>query len=87
MQELDAGLQVGSHQSGVKGENHLPQTPGHASFGGAQDIIVFLGCKCTLLTCVQFFLYQYPQVCFCSAALNTVITQSVLVLVIDLTHV
>jgi len=36
--ELDAGLQVGSHQSRSEGQNHLPQPAGHASFDAAQDM-------------------------------------------------
>ncbi|NXC65955.1 LBN protein, partial [Anhinga anhinga] len=46
---LDAALQVGSHQSRVEGQNHLPRPAGHASFDAAQDTLGFLGCKCTLL--------------------------------------
>jgi len=47
--ELDAGLQVGSHQSGVEGQNHLPRPAGHTAFDAAQDTIHVLGCKRTLL--------------------------------------
>jgi len=43
--ELDAGLQVGSHQSGAEGQNPLPQPAGHASLDAAQDTVGFLGCK------------------------------------------
>ena len=46
--ELDAGLQVGSHESGVKGLNPLPRPAGHASLDAAQDVVGFLGCECTL---------------------------------------
>jgi len=46
--ELDAGLQVGSHQSGVEGRNHFPQPVGHAAFDAAQDTVGLLGCKCML---------------------------------------
>jgi len=42
--ELDAGLQVESDQSGVKGQNHLPRPAGHASLDAAQDTVGFLGC-------------------------------------------
>jgi len=41
--ELDAGLQIGSHESGVKGQNHLPQPAGHASLDAAQDTVGPLG--------------------------------------------
>jgi len=37
--ELDTGLQVGSHQSGVKGQNPLPRPAGHAAFDAAQDMV------------------------------------------------
>ncbi|KAK4806146.1 hypothetical protein QYF61_001069 [Mycteria americana] len=78
--ELDAVLQVGSHERGVEGENRLPRPAGHASFDAAQDTIGFLGCECTLPAHVQFFIHQYPQVLLCRAALNAFITQSVLIL-------
>ncbi|KAK4811172.1 hypothetical protein QYF61_019803 [Mycteria americana] len=78
--KLDAVLQVGSQESGVEGENHLPRPAGHASFDAAQDTIGFLGCECTLLAHVQFFIHQYPQVLLLSAALNPFIPQSVLIL-------
>jgi len=32
--ELDAGLQVGSHQSRAEGQNPLPQPAGHAAIDG-----------------------------------------------------
>ena len=47
--ELDAGLQVGSHQSEAEGQNHLPWPAGHASLDADQDTIGFLGCECTLV--------------------------------------
>jgi len=37
--ELDAGLQVGSHENGVKGQNPLPRPAGHASLDAAQDTL------------------------------------------------
>jgi len=57
---LDTGLQVGSHKSGVKGQNPLPQPGGHAAFDAAQDMFGLLGCKLVLLAHVQFFVHQYP---------------------------
>jgi len=45
--ELDAGLQVGSHESRVEGQNPLPQPAGYASLDAAQDTVGFLGCKPT----------------------------------------
>jgi len=67
--ELDAGLQVGSHKSGVKGKNPLPQPAGHTSLGAAQDMVGFPGCKCTLLAYVELLIHQYPQVLLLGAAL------------------
>ena len=43
--ELDAVLQVGSHESGGEGQNPLPRPASHASFDAAQDTVGFLGCK------------------------------------------
>jgi len=43
--ELDTGLQVGSDESGVNGQNPLPWPAGHASLDAAQDTVGFLGCK------------------------------------------
>ncbi|KAJ7420830.1 Cohesin subunit SA-2 [Willisornis vidua] len=40
--ELDTALQVGSHQSKVKGQKHLPQPAGHAAFDATQDTVGFL---------------------------------------------
>ncbi|KAK4826482.1 hypothetical protein QYF61_009478 [Mycteria americana] len=59
--ELEAALQVGSHQSRAEEQNHLPQPAGHASFDAAQDIVGCLGCECTLSAHVQLFIHQYPQ--------------------------
>ncbi|KAK4815509.1 LOW QUALITY PROTEIN: hypothetical protein QYF61_003067, partial [Mycteria americana] len=76
--ELDAILQVRSHQSGVEGQNHLPRPAGHASFDAAQDMVGLLGCEHTLLAHVQLFVHQYPQVLSCRAALDHIIPQPVL---------
>ena len=87
LQELDTVLQVGSHQSEVEGQNHLPRPAGHTSFDAAQDAIGFLGCECTLPAHVQLLTHQYPQAPLCRAALSPLIAQPVLVLGIALTHV
>ncbi|KAK4818202.1 hypothetical protein QYF61_008586 [Mycteria americana] len=76
--ELDALLHVRSHQSRVKGQNHLPRPAGHASFDAAQDAVGFLGCKCTLLAHVQLFIHQYLQVLLRRAALYHIIPQPIL---------
>jgi len=75
--ELDTGLQVGSHQCRAEGQNPLSRPAGHAAFGAAQDMAGFLGCKCTLVTHVQLFTHQYPQVLLGRAALNPFIPQPV----------
>ncbi|KAK4824113.1 hypothetical protein QYF61_010736 [Mycteria americana] len=85
--ELDAVLQVGSHQSGVEGQNHLPQRAGRASFDAAQDTVGPLGCEHTLPAHVQLFIHQYPQVLLCRAALNPFIPQPVLILGVALSQV
>ena len=54
--KLDAGLQVGSHQSGVAGQNPLPGAAGHASSDVAQDMVRFMGCESTLLGHVDLLL-------------------------------
>jgi len=43
--ELDAGLQVGSQESGIKGQNHLPHPAGHTSLDAVQGTVGFLGCN------------------------------------------
>ncbi|KAK4827094.1 hypothetical protein QYF61_014196 [Mycteria americana] len=85
--ELDAVLQVGSHQSRAEGQNHLPRPAGHAAFDAAQDTVGFLGCECTLLGHIQLFIHQYPQVLLHRAALNPFIPQPVLILGADPTQV
>jgi len=42
--ELDAGLTVGSHQSGVEGQKPLPGPAGHTAFDAAQDIDSYGAC-------------------------------------------
>ncbi|KAK4829013.1 hypothetical protein QYF61_001769 [Mycteria americana] len=77
--ELDAVLQVGSHQSGAERQNHIPRPAGHTSFDAAQDMVGLLGCECTLSAHVQLFIHQYPQVLLCRAALNPFISQPLLI--------
>ncbi|KAK4823520.1 hypothetical protein QYF61_003029 [Mycteria americana] len=85
--ELDAVLQVGPHESGVEGQNHLPQPVGHASSDAAQDIVGFLGCKHTLPGHVELLINQHTQVLLLRAALNPFSAQTVFVLGIAPTHV
>jgi len=77
--ELDAGFQVGSHKSGVKGQNPLPRPAGHAALDAAQDKGGFLGCKHTLVACAELLIHQYPQVLLLRAALEPLSTQPGLV--------
>ncbi|KAK4825745.1 LOW QUALITY PROTEIN: hypothetical protein QYF61_002184 [Mycteria americana] len=76
--ELDAVLQVGSHQSRAEGQNPLPRPAGHASFDAAQDAVGFLHCECTLSAHVQLFIHQYPQGLLHRAALDHIIPDDVL---------
>jgi len=85
--ELDAGLQVGSDQSGAEGQNPLARPAGHAAFGAAQNTVGLLGCEHTLLGHVQLFIPKYSQVLFSRAALHPFIPQPVLILGIALIHV
>ncbi|KAF1457511.1 Kelch-like protein 1, partial [Spheniscus mendiculus] len=70
---------VGSHQSRVEGQNHLPRPAGHASLDAAQDTIGLLGRERTLLAHVQLFIHQYSQVLLGRAALNPFIPQPVVI--------
>jgi len=75
--ELDAGLQVGSHQSRVKVQDHLPRPAGHAAFDAARDMVGFVDCKHTLLAHVCLFIHLYPQVLLSSTSLIPLIPQLV----------
>jgi len=68
--ELDAGLQVGSQESRVKGQNPLPRPAGHAALDAAQDTVGFLGGKRTLPAHVELLIHQYPQGLLLRAALE-----------------
>ncbi|KAK4831745.1 hypothetical protein QYF61_018943 [Mycteria americana] len=85
--ELNTVLQVGSHESGAEGQNHVPRPAGHTSFEAAQDTIGFLGCEHTSPALTQFFIHQYLQVLLRRAALNPLIAQPVSMVGIALTQV
>ncbi|KAK4825246.1 hypothetical protein QYF61_025645, partial [Mycteria americana] len=85
--ELNTVLQVGSHQSGVEGQNPLIQPAGHTPFDAAQDTVGLLGCERTLLAHVHLFIHQYPQVLLRRAALSPFIPQPVLILGVAPTQV
>jgi len=78
--ELDAVLQMRSHQSRVKEQDPLPCPAGHATFDAAQDVVGFLGCKCTLSDHVELLINEHTQVLLLRAALNPFSAQSVFVL-------
>lgn len=59
---LDIVLPMGAHESQAEGDNHLPCPAGHSYFDAAQDTAGLLGCKCTLLACVNLFVHHNPQV-------------------------
>jgi len=85
--QLDAGLQVGSHQSRIEGQNHLPCPAGHTSLDAAQDMVGSLGCERSLPGHIELLVNQHPQVLLGRAALNPVSAQPVFVLGIALTRV
>ncbi|KAF4788915.1 mRNA cap guanine-N7 methyltransferase [Turdus rufiventris] len=82
--ELNAALQVGSHQSRAEGQNPLPA--GHTGLDAAQDSIGFLGYKHTLLAQAQPLIQQNPQVLLGRVALNLFNSQSALILGVILTQ-
>jgi len=84
---LDAGLQVGSDESGVKGQNPLPRPAGHAALDAAQGMVGFLDCKHTFPARVELLIQQYPQVLLLRAALEPLSGQPVLVFGIAPSHV
>ncbi|KAK4825708.1 hypothetical protein QYF61_002067 [Mycteria americana] len=85
--ELNAVVQLGSHESGVEGQNHLPRPAGHTSFDAAQDTVGFLGCKRQLPAHGELLINQHPRVLLLRAALSPFSIQPVFVLGIALTHV
>jgi len=70
---------VGSHQSRVEGQNHLPRPACHASLDVAQDMVGVLGCKRTLVAHVQLFICKYLQVLLSRSARNPFTPQPVLI--------
>jgi len=85
--ELDARLQVGSHQSRAEWQNHLLQPADHTAFDVAQAMVNLLDCKHTLLGHVELLVNQHPQVLLGRAALNPFSIQPVFVLDIAPTNV
>lgn len=60
--EAGAALQVGSRQSRVEWQNHLPHPVGQIAFAVAQDTDGLLCCRPTLPGHVQVFFHQHYQV-------------------------
>jgi len=52
---------VGSHQRGLEGQNPLPESADHASFGAAQNKVDLLGFECTLLSHVELRSTNSPK--------------------------
>jgi len=69
--ELDAGLQVGYHQSRAVGQNQ-------------QDTAGLLGCEHTLLGRVELLINQQPQVLLLTSAPNSFSTQPIFILFLAL---
>jgi len=67
---------VGSDESGVKGQNHLPRPAGHASLDAAQDMVGLLGCKRILLAHVELLIHQFPPILLLRAVLEPLSTLS-----------
>ena len=84
--ELDAGLQVRSHQSGAEGQNHLPQPAAQASLDAAQDTVGLLGCELTFVAHVKLFIHQCLQILLDRAALSPFIPQPGLIVGVALTQ-
>jgi len=84
---MDAGLKIGSHQSRVEGQNHLPRPAGHASVDAAQVMVGLLGCECTFLGHVELLINQHSKVLLGTAALIPFSTQLLFVLETALTNV
>jgi len=60
--ELDAVLQVVSQKGRVRGQNHLPRPTGHNSVDATQDIVGFVGWKCTLQAHVSSLINWHPWI-------------------------
>lgn len=56
--ELNTLLQVRSHEIGTE-KKHLSQLANYTSFSAGQDMVDFLGCKCTLPAHVKLFVHWY----------------------------
>lgn len=48
-------------QSGLEGQNHLPQPAGHTAFDVAQDSIGFHGCECNCQVMLSFLSTNSPK--------------------------
>ena len=66
-----------AHQCRVEGQDHVPQTPGHASFDRVQDMFGFQGGE-ILLAHVQLPIHQHPQDLFSRAVLSSFVSQLLL---------
>lgn len=63
-----------------RGGESLPSDSGYTSFDIDQDMVAFLGCKCTLLSHAVFLISEHFQVLLFRAALNSLFALPVNVL-------
>jgi len=71
---------MGSYESRVEGQNHLPRPTGHTSLDATQDTIDLLGCKCMLPAHVESFINQHSEILLLRAALKPFSLQPVSVI-------
>ena len=74
------GSRAGCRSPRVVLQNPLPHPAGHTAGDAAQDIVVLLGCECTLLDHDELLINQHPQVLLLRAALKAFSAQPVFVL-------
>lgn len=75
--ELHTGLQVGSHESRVEGENPLPRPADYPASDAAQDMVGVLVCKHTFPAHVELLINEQPQALLLRATVNPVSAQPV----------
>lgn len=85
--KLGRSMPGGLYEGRVKGKNHIPPPAGHISFGVAQDVIGFLGCKCTLPVHAEHFVHHHTQGFHLKATVNQFSAHTLFVLGIALTHI
>jgi len=84
--ELGTVLQVGSHKSGVEGQNHVLRPDGHTSLAVTQATVGLLGCKHILLAHVESSINCHSSIRLLRDALMSFSAEPVSVLGIALTQ-